>query len=196
MDAHPHSFRRKLVAIFSVTTLFGSIPDLHAQSARRVDNDIDWKAAQESIDDTAKYDLEAISRFRASALDKEQTDKIALPVLIPKSGTVRASPNLRHQRSSYAASFILEKDARMTILGSASSLLLPEENPLGLSLKKEEDQYIFEKTEDGADMNFTRFGASYVIRISCGETTDKRCNADEYLRSVADALVTVGGKMP
>lgn len=190
------SSRRAAVAGFIACALLGSVAGLQAQPAQRIDADIDWLAAQQSIDDTAKNDLESISRFRASALDKGQTDNIALPVLIPKSGAVRASPDLRHQRSSYAASFALDKGASMTILGAASSLSLPDQSPLGLSVEKSAGQYLFEKTEDGADMNFTRFGASYVIRISCEDLEDKRCNAEDYLRTVADSLVAVGGRKP
>lgn len=84
----------------------------------------------------------------------------------------------------------------MTILGSASSLSVPDWSPLGEGVAKGAGRYVFEKTEDGADMNFTRFGASYVIRISCEDVADKRCNAEQYLRSIAEALVTVGGKEP
>ena len=95
---------------------------------------------------------------------------------------------------AYSAGYDLP-GAQLSIMGSGSALSLSAESPIGAIIEHDDasrDEPVFERTEDGADLSFIRFGAAYTIRISCANVQDPRCTGYTFLRSVADNLVIIG----
>ncbi len=151
---------------------------------------IDWKAAINAANMATRDDAKGLNSFRAAAANEKELQAVALPVLVPGTGPVRAAPKVRGQNLAYSSSYTLN-GARLSILGSATSLVAPK---YASAFEKAPDTSSeFEITEDGADLNFTRFGASYVLRISCQRPDDERCTSKEFLGKVRDSLIVVGG---
>ena len=179
--------------VICVGTAFGPAVAQDQVIPRRVEQPIDWQAVQQAIQTDQSRDSNAINLFRSSV--PAGVDSVNVPVLVPGTGPVRASPRFRGQNNAYAAAYLLNA-AKLTILGSSIALALPADDSLAASMQAIGDstEPQFEILEDGTDLSFSRFGASYTLRISCSAPDDERCTKDEFLRSVARSLVTIGGK--
>lgn len=166
-----------------------------AQSIEREAAAIDWPVAESAMKAAANDDKAGVAKVRSSPTSREALDRVALPVLVPGSDSVRASPALFEQGTAYAANYPLDA-ADLVVLGSASAITLPPGSPLAKLLEggASSANYQFEAYEYGADLSFVRYGASYVLRLACEEPEDPRCGREEFLRKVADSLIAVGGK--
>ena len=179
-----------------MTVSMGLLPysTLHSQEVLRLSQPIDWVQANNVKAQTAQKDGKALALFRSAVPDQNELDKIRLPVLVPGTGPVRAAPRLRHQGVSYVASYALA-GAKVSVLGSVSALNAPAESTFAIVLanRQSESPAVFETTEDGADLSLQRYGAAYILRISCTRAADERCQWRAFLDSVAKTLIMVGG---
>jgi len=158
-----------------------------AQQVTRQVQSIDWDAAGKARDQDQNRFQTEIKRLRKVV--GGQYDNTQLPVLLPKS-VVRSLPRFVEQGTSYAATYAIGQD-KLSILGSATALSAPE-SPLA---KRQSAQgYVFEKSEDGADLSFSRYGATYTLRLSCHNPASARCTDPAFLTQVANDLVVVGGR--
>jgi len=169
-----------------------------AAAADRVEATIDWPQAQADIraadgPGAASGDRATVAQLRSAPALQQTLDRIALPVLVPDQGTVRAAPSLIEQGRAYAADYPLD-GADLVVLGASSAIAVAEDAPVAALLAGDAPQYVFESYEYGADLSFLRYGASYVLRLACDELDDARCRKDDFLRKVADGLVAVGGR--
>lgn len=178
MRGNVRSLSRMLVGI---SALMGA-----ASAQNRLESPIDWDAAERA---RQAVRITTIDALRARVPNSVQLDRIRLPVLLPEPRLISAAPRLRHQETSFTAAFAL-KGAKLTIAGSGTAIVSPASGaPPFVSIDD-----AFERTEDGADLSISRFGASYVLRISCAAPADSRCTKSDFLRSVAASLVPIGGK--
>jgi hypothetical protein len=115
-------------------------------------------------------------------------------LVVGSKGPVEGVPRFRGQKTSYVAIYTLSK-ASLSILGSAAALAVPVTSPLAtMARRAAPDGLRFDPSDEGADLNFSRFGAGYTLRLACDQpTADPRCSEERFLRSVADSLIAVGG---
>ena len=154
---------------------------------------IDWGDARRAMEGIRGANTGTLRAFRSAV--PTGIDAVELPVLVPGTGPVRGTPRFRGQTTSYAATYALP-DARLSVLGTAFALETPPGTPLearGRALEAS-SAYTFTRSEDGADLDFERFGASYTLRLSCEQQTDRRCATDAFLRSLAESLIVAGGR--
>lgn len=157
----------------------------------RTTSKIDWAAVAKAQQQPAV--MSAASAVRGSVPAASELDKIGLPVLLLPPAADRSTPRVRHQSSSYAAAYSLE-DAKLSIVGSNSMISIPNKSMGTKAANVATPSTIFDRTEDGADLSFNRYGASYTLRISCAKPSDPRCTAEAFLKGIADQVVPVGGR--
>lgn len=161
----------------------------HAQERAPVH--IDWVAATQAR--TASSTTSSAEAVRASVPASAELEKVELPVLLLPQSRTRSTPRVRQQTSSYAAAYTLQ-GAKLSVVGSNSTLTAQPQSLGSRAGAVAAASGAFDKTEDGADLSFTRFGATYTLRISCAKVTDPRCTDESFLKSVAGELIPVGGK--
>ncbi|MBP2490882.1 hypothetical protein JOH50_006678 [Rhizobium leguminosarum] len=173
-----------------------------AQDLKEEKLDIDWPAAKAAADESLRSDKQGVDRFRA-ALPGNLND-VGVPVLVTGTGPVRATPRLQTQGDSYAALYPLDRNATLSIMGTARGVALSGDAGVSTDLA-DYDQGQFAPLDDDADeggasnakeadFSFTKFGAAYTLRISCADANDERCLKEDFARSVASSLVQVGGR--
>ncbi|MCB1498967.1 MAG: hypothetical protein KDK07_04130 [Bauldia sp.] len=153
---------------------------------------VDWPAARAKAEADLASDPEGITAFRAAV--PTGVESVTLPVLVPGSGPVRASPRFRSQETAYAALYPLPA-AKLTVLGSAIAIVLSPDDSLASEVERlpVSEEGDFDVSEDGSDLAFTMFGASYVLRISCANADDSRCADRVFLDKVKQSLLVLGG---
>lgn len=166
-----------------------------AQTPARVAAPIEWEAANA---DRARSEQERAAAFRtarAGLPDQQTLDATRLPVLVYAGEVARQAPRMRSQGTSYVALYLLP-GAKLAIMGSATALPIAPESGLARQAETYEapSSGQFEITEDGADLNLRKYGAAYVLRISCESARDQRCKTPNFLLSIASSLVVVGGR--
>jgi hypothetical protein len=181
------------IVLFTLICLAAACP-VSAQD--RVPAQVDWGAAQHDL----QRDKEAIrasnQKFKAGGALQSELDQTRLPVLVLNTGPVKGVPEFKQQAIAYVAAYQLPR-AVLSIMGSATALALPSE-ALGGLLENAGGEYVFtgvqdEESDDVANLSFSRYGASYVLRLACESAEDKRCRKPGFLMSVAEGLANVGG---
>jgi hypothetical protein len=147
---------------------------------------INWERAESDVKQTL-----AIPAFKALRETHEtELSSIRLPVLIPNPAVVESPPRLRGQGNSYAAAYALT-GAKLSVLGTSVFLVRPDDQASSQSATGNARN--FDRSDDGSDLSFLKYGASYVLRLSCSNVDDERCSKDVFLNSVADSLAVIGG---
>jgi hypothetical protein len=167
---------------------------IEAKEIQRIDQKIDWAAADKAKQDDAAHDTGGIKQFRSAKVPSEVLNQTRLPILVLGTGPVRAAPKVYTQKEAYASTYRIGSDSKLTILGSRSAITLDEQ--LAIDQKLEVDSslpYTIDFLEDGIDLNFSKFGASYTLRITCSTPSDKRCTDKKFIVDSYDSLITVGG---
>jgi hypothetical protein len=175
----------------AAVVLFYLLADIAAngQSPTEIVSTIDWDAAKADSENAKPALKDSLNSFRAA--NASGLDAIRLPVLVPGVGPVRAGPRLRGQGNSYAAVYLLNA-AKLSILGTSAALIPPSPETFERAVTSGSGR-VFDRGEDGADLSFSKYGASYVLRLSCAKLDDDRCTKDSFLNSVADSLLVLGG---
>lgn len=167
---------------------------LKAKEIRRSDQKIDWIAANDAKQIDAMRDSSGIEQFRSAQIPKEVLEQTHLPVLVFGSGPVRAAPKIYTQGVSYASTYSIGSDTKLTVLGSRSAIELDEQSTFVGNLEAENNvPYTIDYFEDGIDLNFSRFGATYTLRLTCAKASDKRCTEKDFIEKAYESLITVGG---
>lgn len=147
---------------------------------------INWERAESDVKQTL-----AIPAFKAlQERHEKELSSIRLPVLIPNPAVVESPARLRSQGNSYAAAYALT-GANLSVLGTSVFLVRPDDQASSQSATSNARN--FDRSDDGSDLSFLKYGASYVLRLSCSNADDERCSKDVFLNSVADSLVVIGG---
>jgi hypothetical protein len=183
------SVRIGVSALSLVGLIWGTSTQLHAQSvAEERIAPIDWERANadaaRSSDSTAA--LKAFREQNAQALDS-----IGLPVLMPSALSAEFTPRLRGQGNSYVVVYKLPS-AKLSIFGTSVFLTRSDDQVFAQSGAGNAPK--FERSDDGSDLSFFKYGASYVLRLSCLEQEDERCAKDSFLGGLVNSFVIVGGK--
>lgn len=169
----------------------------NAQEISREAAVIDTAAAHDAFIENQDRDPGGFAKVRAA--EPQGVDEVVPPVMLLGTGEVRAAPEFRQQVTSYVALYDVG-EALLSVMGAAAALV-PGDGDAILPLLTEArlTDFVFEPADDGedsdaADLSFTRFGASYVLRLACDLLTDERCQKSEFLERVATSLLVFGGK--
>jgi hypothetical protein len=141
---------------------------------------IDWEAARGEGRTPLSQRLSALV-----TLSKQDADRIGVPVLLP--GREDLAPNIRlsPMDNLYTATF---KDGTATISITGSRILGGTPAPPLGGPRSER----IERTETGLDLNFSRFGAAYVISIECAKPdSDAQCASDDFALGLKNSLAVV-----
>jgi hypothetical protein len=162
-------------------------PALSQSIVKETDAIVDW--------DSARADAEKSSARLAEVktfLDANNAElaTIRLPVLMPDTSLIKATPRLRGQGKSYVIGYSID-GGKLSILGT--SVFLVREGILVQSQNTSQASRTFDISEGEADLNIQKYGASYVLRLSCEVLNDERCLSDRFLNTIADSLIVVGG---
>ena len=159
---------------------------------------VDWHSAQrDQRRDQAALHSEN-RKFRAGGATQANLALTKLPVLVINTGPVRAAPEFRQQGTSYVAAYRFPR-ANLSILGSAMALSAPPEVQAKLTTGAS-GEYAFspvndeQEQDDVANLTFSRYGASYILRLACERPDDDRCRKPDFLKSIAVGLANVGGR--
>ena len=197
-SSHRCAGRRTGVAVFA--TYFSAFLSVSssADAQNRASLALDWATSRRDQQRDAAALRSENKTFRAGGTSQVEIAKTRLPVLVINQGPVRAAPEFRQQGTSYVAAYQLPR-ASLSILGSANALPTPPSAAAGLP-PSAGDGYVFhgidddQEQDDVADLSFSRYGASYVLRLACERADDDRCRKPGFLRSVAGGLANVGGR--
>ncbi|MEW8147384.1 MAG: hypothetical protein AB2794_13270 [Candidatus Thiodiazotropha endolucinida] len=172
----------------SILIFISSTLNAEQNISPRLNSTIDWDQAYRDHLNVKLSENEAISKFRSASL--QEIDNVTLPVLILKKQSVRSTPKFFGQGRSYVATYSLPK-AKLSIIGSATLISLTDDSTYDMY----KNTNTFEVTLDGADYSFIKYGASYILRLSCDEPTfDMRCTTPKFLNGLANQLIVAGGK--
>lgn len=185
-----------LTTIVLLTTVCIAVAS-SASAQTRVSVQVDWATARQDLQQDRAAIRAENRQFRAGGALQSELDKARLPILIINQGPVRAAPEFRQQGVSYVAAYQLPR-ATLSILGSATALELPSDVKSDLA-RNAQDEYVFtgvmdEEEDDVANLSFSRYGVSYVLRLACERSKDQRCREPGFLRSIAAGLANVGGR--
>lgn len=182
--------QRKAARVAAAFVLLAIAPGLAAAQSPRQSVEIDWATAQKDLAKTLETPQ---LKTRGGVSNTNSLANIRVPVLAVDKGEVRASPRIRGMGSSYVAAYTVQ-GAAISLTGTASAATVPADSTLSASVKQSPAGSVFELTEDGADLSFQRYGAGYVLRISCEKGDDERCQKDAFLKKLEQSLILVGGK--
>ncbi len=147
------------------------------------ESSIDWNAYEAAL----KKAQPSAGRTRSGGI-ADAVKETQLPVLLATHKDVRAAPDFRTQGTSYNAYYKPDAGIDITVFGWGSRLAA--DKPQRSAARAAADK--FELLDDGADLSFTRFGASYTIRATCTNADDPRCKQRAYLTAFKNSLVPVG----
>lgn len=181
--------RLRAISVACVPILLAFAP-LVGVAQTRQNVGVNWKAATA---DLAKARATPDYKTRSGNPSEAELNKIRVPVLALDQGKVRAAPRIHGLGRSYVAAYSVE-GATISLTGTASASLPPASSSVGKSITSGTPKPTFEVTEDGADLTFQRYGAGYVLRISCAKEEDERCLKEDFLRGLERELIMVGGK--
>lgn len=114
-----------------------------------------------------------------------------LPVLVPNSAAVNSELRLASQGSNYVVESKLEA-AVLTLFGNITALGSSENQIMSNAASGCKDR--FEPADDGMDLNFCKYNAAYVLRLTCDDIEDSRCRKEDFLNRVKQGLLVAGGE--
>lgn len=167
---------------------------IEAKEIQRVDQDIDWMAANIAKQEDAVRDAKGIKAFRSAMISPKVIEQTHLPILVLGTGPVRAAPKIYTQGDAYATTYRIGNDSKLTVLGSRSAIVIDEHSAIYGKFKVDgKSSYTIDFFEDGIDLNFSKFGAAYTLRITCSTASDKRCTDTKFIVEAYQSLIAVGG---
>ena len=150
--------------------------------------EVDWGTAKVDAASAEQKD-NRVALFKRRYADVLSTTE--LPVLIPNSSDVDSELQLASQGSAYVVESQLPA-ASLSLFGNINVLSFSNDQVMSNTATGCKDR--FEPSEDGADLNFCRYNAPFVLRLTCDETDDPRCQKDDFLLRVKNGLLVAGGE--
>jgi hypothetical protein len=146
---------------------------------------VDWQAAVGGLRQSAN-----VGEGLAANLNREQVDKTAVPILLPRDPKLTAGARIY----SFGDYYTITAD---TLGGGVSLSGTTTTVPAGKPLKVESgpEMLTVQRTVDGQLASFVRFGVLYTVEIRCDAAGDPRCVDDNYvLGLVGKTTAVVMGK--
>lgn len=151
---------------------------------------IDWASAVSYRGDKALTDPRKDEGTRATFPKQNELDKTQMPVLLMgNTEEFRSSPKFRQQGKSYVGYYNLA-GATVSVLGSGVAIDMKTAQNVEF---KSMSHLSFDIAEGVTDLSFERFGATYILRISCDNGADERCLKPSFLTELSNSLFFVGG---
>jgi hypothetical protein len=165
-----------------------------ARAQETTDLPVDWPAVESAI----SIDKDSVATRRFRSLNNTAIDNIHVPILVPGTGPVRSTTRVAGDSNVYSGVVNIPA-ANLTVMGTTRALEITESDPAAplVNIDRATGKCDFQVSNEGdelsADCGFSRFGAEYTIRIVCQIPDDPRCTSDEFLNSVRESLIAVGG---
>ncbi|MFP3945256.1 MAG: hypothetical protein ACLFWF_15270 [Alphaproteobacteria bacterium] len=161
--------------------------------------DVDWPALKRDEVQRGRMDPQTGALLEAppvvATVTKEELRKARLPVLLPDDGRMVERMRLFAERDRYVAA-LREEDYTVQITGTRISqgTLKSEGAADRMRQMSDAEGYVYQRTEYGCELSFTRYNVSYNISVECREPeSDPRCTERDYVMQIAKSLVYVGG---
>lgn len=126
-------------------------------------------------------------------MESRHLDQVRLPVLVPRQASRLRTFRFRGDTNQYSATAMIE-GAKIAILGTRHVVIPPRESSAGLASAAPGADFILMEKEGAIDLSFSRFGAAYTISVECYRLSDSRCAKEDFIRSLAEGMVFVGGR--
>ncbi|MCY1648319.1 hypothetical protein OVA11_14980 [Caulobacter sp. SL161] len=142
---------------------------------------VDWQAAVGGLRQSAN-----VGESLAANLNREQVDKTAVPILLPRDPKLTAGARIY----SFGDYYTITAD---TLGGGVSLSGTTTTVPSGKPLKVESgpEMLTVQRTVDGQLASFVRFGVLYTVEIRCDSAGDPRCVDDNYLLGLVGKTTAV-----
>lgn len=160
---------------------------------------VDWESLRREEARRGRVDPQTGALLEApptvAAARREELDKARLPVLLPDDGRMVERMRLFAKENHYVAAY--RDDAHsVQITGTriAQGKLEAKRAPERMKAMSDEEGYVYQRTDYGCELSFTRYNVSYNISVECREPeSDERCTGRDYVMQLAESLVYVGG---
>ena len=142
---------------------------------------VDWQAAVGGLRQSAN-----VGDSLAANLNREQVDRTAVPILLPRDPKLTAGARIY----SFGDYYTLTAD---TLGGGVSLSGTITTVPAGKPLKVESgpEMLTVQRTVDGQLASFVRFGVLYTVEIRCDSAGDPRCVDDNYVLGLVGKTTAV-----
>ncbi len=143
--------------------------------------------------------LRALSPDQLGRVDAREVAQTRLPLLAP--ATAETAPTLRvsARENAFAALADLPGGASIELLGTRLRVVGGGENVVRMRQAQRrrfqarlaglDAPYVISRHEEGVDLSFSKFGASYLVTVYCPKPDeDARCAKDDFVLSVVQNL--------
>lgn len=190
-----------IVSAAVLMTVLASLPAL-SQGADPVTTSrqltVTWPNAQEGRTNLQNILRQQQTRpgFQNKRVDPANLATVKVPVLVPAKIFDFDSLLVKADQTGngyYANAKV--PGLRVLVIGSRIVHEVPGQSPASTTLTAPRPtQYTITKTESGYTLGLARFGIPYTISVECERQQDVRCAGDQYIRSLAEGMVYIGGE--
>ena len=143
--------------------------------------------------------IRALAADRLANVEREEVERVLLPVLIPAHPDVRDKIKVYGMENVYTATADIDANASLSVTGTCNRVVGgdPEIAAFRKRLAARPQRrtgtgaaYHISRNDFGVDLSFSKFGCGYVMTIECSAPADDtRCAEDEYITSLADSMI-------
>lgn len=201
-------FRRPVIMALAAALLAGGLacapfataqdgdtgqPDSKIGSREQKTMDVDWDALRRELPRPAPGPEPAAPMI--AGVPQVKLSESRLPILLPRDESMQERMRLFAEENYYVAS-LRDEEHSVQITGTrlAQGPLQSEGASGRMRQMSDEEGYVYQRTEYGCELSFTRYNVSYNISVECREPkSDPRCTGKDYVMQLAEALTYVGG---
>lgn len=191
-------------------------PEIGAPARDGADGEINWIEMKTQLAISARRDIssqQATTRvvarppgMRATSADRFKTvraveiNRAQVPVLVPEGEGVAATLKVYAQGDSYSATAEVAEGVAMRMSGAKRKLVLGDAKAARekfAAMRRQQQTlasvsapYLITRSDSATDLSFAKFGAGYVLSVTCDEPeTDARCLDDDFIVGLASNLM-------
>lgn len=121
--------------------------------------------------------------------------EVRLPVYLPTSYAYNENMVVVSDQYFYSISIDLEGASILFEGDRTFQEIVSPSNPEFQKIMQKSKPVEFSKSEEVMVAEFNRHGANYAISVECEQRdTDKRCTEENFVRSLYNSIIMVGGK--
>ena len=143
--------------------------------------------------------IRALAADRLASVEREEVERVLLPVLIPAHPDVRDKIKVYGMENVYTATADIDVNASLSVTGTCNRVVGgdPEIAAFRKRLAARPQRrtgtgaaYHISRNDFGVDLSFSKFGCGYVMTVECASPADDiRCAEDDYITGLADSMI-------
>lgn len=143
--------------------------------------------------------IRALAADRLANVEREEIERVLLPVLIPAHPDVRDKIKVYGMANIYTATAEIDANASLSVTGTCNRVVGgdPEIAAFRKRLAAKPQRrtgtgaaYHISRNDFGVDLSFSKFGCGYVMTVECSAPADDtRCAEDKYITGLADSMI-------